>query len=95
MFVTKVEAMRLFEMDIVMKDNKYPGELDAEGNVRGHRGIINARLLGLSKHRYRAAKDPKRKVIKAWNTTKEQRAGKPGTRWVGKDYEPRKARRKA
>lgn len=62
------EALDMFELDGHTLAKR------EDGTVRGPRGILNARRLGLSKHRYRAAKTAKRKVPRAWVGWREKRA---------------------
>lgn len=62
------EALDMFELD------GHAVQRNGNGKMRGPRGIVNARRLGLSKHRCRAAKTVKRKVARAWAKAREKAA---------------------
>lgn len=70
------EAIAMHQLDEDGRARGAAWSIREDGTVRGPRGIVKARVLGLSRHRYRAARTPKRDRRKAQIAlcTKQRRA---------------------
>lgn len=57
-------ALSVYAIDEECRVAEHPAWKRADGTVRGPRGIVNARRLGLSRSRYRAARAADRALVR-------------------------------
>jgi len=57
-------ALSVYTIDEQCREDEHPAWKRVGGTVRGPRGIVNARRLGLSRSRYRASRAPNKALAR-------------------------------